>query len=68
MKPKKGKVKAVQKFRGYYLADCECQYCIHRAHRKHRCTLKSYCCEEEKNDAIAKGRIKRKRGSTRWDS
>jgi hypothetical protein len=27
MKPKKENVKVVQKFRGYFLEDCECQYC-----------------------------------------
>ena len=81
MKPKKHNVGIIQKFKGYYLEDCECQYCKYYQGRKLGCTYKGVqkhkerglgedicCCEEEKLEAIAAGRIKRKRGSVSWDS
>jgi hypothetical protein len=35
--------------------------------KKVGCTLPKCCCTEEKRDARAHGRIKRKPGSMRWD-
>ena len=68
MKPKKENVKIVQKFKGYYLDDCECQYCKNYQGRKRGCRLDKCCCDEEKLAAIAGGRINRKRGTMQWDS
>jgi hypothetical protein len=71
MKPKtqkKQNVGIVQKFRGYYLEDCECLHCKYYQGRKRGCKLAQCCCDEEKLEAIAADRIKRKRGSVSWDS
>ena len=68
MNPKKANVRSVNKFRGYFLEDCECLYCKHYQGRKRGCKLDKCCCDDEKLEAIAADRIKRKRGSTSWDS
>ena len=52
-------------FRGYYLEDCDCSVCQY--HGRRGCKLKKCCCEEEKRDAVANGRIKRKWGALIWD-
>ncbi len=57
----------VNKFRGYYAEDCSCVYCMYYRGKKRGCKLEKCCCEEEKRDAIANNRIKRKRGLMRWD-
>ena len=59
--------RAVDKFQGYFLEDTECQWCLHYQGEKKGCTLDQCCCEAEKLDATANGRINRKRGSTKWD-
>ena len=48
------------KWEGYYLEDCICQLCLYYGGKKRGCTLKKCCCEEEKNEALAHGRIRRK--------
>ena len=68
MIPKKDNVRNVNRFRGYFLEDCDCQYCKHYQGRKRGCKLDKCCCDEEKLEAIAAGRQKRKRGSVAWDS
>ena len=68
MKPKKENVKVVQKFRGYFLEDCECQYCKYYQGRKRGCKLEKCCYDDEKLEAIAAGRYKRQKGSVSWDS
>jgi hypothetical protein len=68
MSRKKQNVRNVNKWRGYYLADCDCSLCRHFAGKKRGCKLDSCMCEEEKLEAVAKGRIERKRGSMRWDT
>ena len=68
MKPKKENVKIVQKFRGHYLEDCDCQYCKYHQGRKRGCKLDKCRCDKEKLDAIAKGRTSRKQGAMKWGS
>jgi len=65
MKNKKQNVRVVDQFRGYYLEDCACQYCAHY-NKKRGCELTACCCENEKRDALAHGRIQRER-ALRWD-
>ena len=67
MKPKKQNVRNVNKWQGYYLEDTDCQYCLYYKGKKRGCTLTACSCEDIKNDAKAKGRIKRKRGFNSWD-
>ena len=54
------------KWHGYYLEDTACRWCLHykgkSRFRKDGCELAECCCAEEKRDAIAAGRIKRKKG------
>jgi len=64
---KKDNVRNVNKWRGYYLEDCACVYCEHFISKKRGCKLPECCCEEEKRDAEEHNRIKRKRGSMKWD-
>ena len=61
-------VRFVNKWQGYYAEDCECIYCDNYCDIKLGCKLEKCCCEEEKRDAVAHSRIKRKRGAMRWDS
>ena len=51
----------------YYLEDCDCRYCSHYLGKKRGCKLQKCCCEDIKQDAIAHGRIKRKKGWDKWD-
>jgi hypothetical protein len=70
MKPNKEKnpnVKNVNKWRGYYLEDTDCIYCLHYKGKKRGCSLTACSCEDIKIEAIANGRFKRKRGIERWD-
>ena len=46
----------------YFAEDCDCQYCQHFKGKKRGCALPKCCCEDIRQDAIAGGRIKRKRG------
>jgi len=64
---RKNNVRIVNKWRGYYLEDTECRWCLHYQGKKRGCALSSCCCDDEKLDAIANGRIKRERGSMAWD-
>ena len=57
----------INKWEGYYLEDCECQYCLYFGGRKQGCKLKKCCFENEKREAEIKGRIIRERGSMKWD-
>jgi len=68
MKPKVSNARNVSKFKGYYAEDCECLYCRFYQGRKRGCKLETCCCDDEKLEAIAAGRIKRKKGSLSWDS
>jgi hypothetical protein len=64
---KKDNVKSAGKWHGYYLEDTECRLCRHFRGKRRGCALDSCCCDDEKLDAVAKVRIKRKRGSMKWD-
>ncbi|MDR2903728.1 MAG: hypothetical protein LBU77_04410 [Clostridiales bacterium] len=64
---RKDNVRSVNKWRGYYLEDTECKYCLHYRSKKRGCALDACCCEDEKADALAKGRIKRVKGPMKWD-
>ncbi|GHU97537.1 hypothetical protein FACS1894208_12900 [Clostridia bacterium] len=59
------------KWDGYYMEDMACIDCLYYRKkskcRKSGCELAECCCEDEKRDAIAKGRIKRKKGWRKWD-
>jgi hypothetical protein len=59
-------VRNVNKFRGYFLEDCECIYCVNFRGKKRGCKFKKCLFEAEKHDAIKHGRIKRKRGWDKW--
>jgi hypothetical protein len=49
----------------YYAEDCKCSYCDFFISRKRGCSLDVCCCDDIRADAIANGRIKRKRGWNR---
>ena len=66
-KSKKPNVRAVNKFRGYYLDDCLCKFCLHNKGPKGGCSLPACMCMDEKLDALMHGRIERKHGSMTWD-
>jgi len=59
--------RCIERFEGYYLDDCNCIYCKNYIGKKRGCKLKKCCCEDEKLNAIAHERIKRKKGSAAWD-
>ena len=61
---KKNNTRRYNKFEGYYLEDCNCSVCPNYRGKKKGCKLTKCCCENEKQDAIKSGRIKRKKG---WD-
>ena len=50
----------------YFMEDMDCELCLHyqgkSRHRKHGCKRAACACEDEKMDALANGRVKRKRG------
>ena len=51
----------------YYLADMDCNVCRYWRGKK-GCSRAVCCCEDERADAIAHGRIRRKKGwNRRWD-
>ena len=58
-------VRTYDKFE-YFMDDTRCEYCLFykgkSKHRKHGCERPACCCEAEKRDAMAHGRITRKRG------
>jgi len=58
--------RALDRFQ-YHAEDLECRWCLHYQGKKKGCKLDHCCCEAEKLDATATGRINRKRGSTKWD-
>jgi|GEM_PF-1909435 len=60
-------IQSVQKFYGYYMEDMDCKLCPFYVGKKKGCKLKKCCCEDEKIDAIANGRIKRAKRLGRWD-
>jgi len=49
----------------YFAEDCDCRYCEFYINRKRGCSLDACCCDDIRADAIANGRIKRKRGWNR---
>ena len=54
-------VRTYDKFE-YHLEDLSCEYCKYYRGKKRGCSREYCCCEDEKQDAIANGRINRKRG------
>ena len=58
--------KIQSKWDGYFMEDMPCEMCLFykgkSRFRKYGCEQGECCCADEKRDAIAKGRIKRKRG------
>ena len=54
----------------YYEEDCNCIYCLYykgkKKSRKRGCDREDCCFEDIRADAIAGGRIKRKRGWNKW--
>ncbi|MCL2516925.1 MAG: hypothetical protein FWF15_00035 [Oscillospiraceae bacterium] len=65
---RKNNVRSIDKWRGYYLEDCDCSLCKHFAGHKRGCRLEKCICEDEKCDAVTSGRVKRKRRRNRaWD-
>jgi hypothetical protein len=55
-----------QKWQGYFIEDIDCPLCLHWQGRKNGCKHERCLYESEKADALANGRIKRKRGSMSW--
>lgn len=53
--------KHTDQWEGYYLEDCDCAVCVYNQGKRKGCKLDKCCCEEEKLDAIANGRISRKK-------
>ena len=58
-------VRAYDKFE-YYLEDTDCRFCKFFKSNKRGCILNACCCEDIKLDALAHGRIKRKKGWDKW--
>jgi len=56
------KKKRKSKWKGYFFDDCDCTVCKYYQDKKKGCKLDKCCCEDEKIDALAKGRISRKEG------
>jgi len=51
----------------YHLEDMDCKMCKYWRGKK-GCSREVCCCEDERADAIANGRIKRRKGwNKRWD-
>ena len=42
------------KFTGYTLEDCACEFCLHYAGARKPCPLETCCCEDERAEALAK--------------
>ena len=40
------------RWQGYTVADCRCEYCLFYAGKKHPCPLDVCCCEEERQEAL----------------
>ena len=49
----------------FHVEDLDCQYCLFFIGPKRDCSLDACCCDDIRADAIANGRIKRKRGWNR---
>ena len=61
------KKQIINKWNGYYLEDMVCSLCLYYGGKKVGCRLEKCCCEDEKHEAELNGRIRRKRGFSRWD-
>lgn len=42
------------RFTGYTVEDCACKYCLYYQGKKKGCTLEICCCEEERQQALAR--------------
>ena len=62
----KDNVRIYNKFE-YYFEDCQCRYCSNYLGKVRGCKLARCCCEDVKIDAIAHGRMERKKGWDKWD-
>ena len=61
-------VRTINRWRGYYMEDIECRHCKYHKGRKRGCKFSQCRFDEEKLEAIARGRIKRERRAwMRWD-
>ena len=68
-KSKKNKSNRIQdRWHGYYSEDLDCIYCLHWKGKRKGCPLSVCAYEEEKHDALANGRIKRREGLGFWVS
>jgi len=58
------------KFAGYTLADCDCEWCLFRRrkskYRRAGCKLERCCCEEERRDAAAREGVEYDDGGELW--
>lgn len=50
----KQNARVLNRFRGYTLRDCACEYCFYYGGKRAGCTLKRCCCEQERREAAAK--------------
>ena len=64
---KKDNIRAVNRFRGYYVEDINCTLCLHYRNKKTGCGYAVCLYEDERRDAEAHGRIMRKRRFDTWD-
>ena len=54
--------RTVNKWKGCYIDDISCNYCLHWKGKNRGCSLPECGFEEKKLDTIKSGRINRKRG------
>ena len=74
MEPKNRNMRMLNKFQ-YYIDDMDCKYCAYWGGKKKGCRfpvkaqkgLPECCCDEEKREALAQRRLKRRRGAMNWD-
>ena len=64
---KNSNVRNVNRWTGYYVEDFECTLCLYYPCKKRSCGYDICPYEDERRDAEAHGRIKRKRGFNTWD-
>jgi len=51
---------------GYFMEDIDCRDCRYYQGKKRGCKLDKCCCEDEKLESIASGRVKRKQEAMAW--
>ena len=60
-------VRIVNKFKHYYLEDCDCQFCLYHCGKRGGCKFRNCPYDDIKKEALLGGRIKRKWGFNNWE-